>query len=322
MPERRGFWLKTWLRGFCMGSADVVPGVSGGTVALILGIYPRFIRALTLANLDLLRRLLRRDLRALVEHDQLFLLGLGAGIATAFLSLARIIPSLLQRHPAEMNGLFFGLILGSLVVPIRLIADERPSTGRRVALFSLGAVSAVSAYALTGLGILDVSPSLPFLFVCGAVAISAMLLPGVSGSFILLVLGQYEHLLDAIHRRDLLVIAVFGAGMVTGLLSFSRLLRNLLSRHPAPTLAVLAGLMAGSLRKIWPFRIDLGVLEVGEKSIAQSEAVWPLAPSYHGPLALPLALLLFGTIAVLILEHLGRRQAADAPATPGSAATP
>lgn len=307
-PENTPWWAVS-LRGMAMGAADVVPGVSGGTMALILGIYPRFIAALTQVDLGLLRRSLaaltgpdrwRRLWREWVQADLTFLLALGLGIGVAVVSLSKVIPFLLRTYPAEMNGLFFGMIAASTLVPYRLMKERG---ALQAAAF---AVCAVFAYLVTGLSVLDVQGGLPYLFACGAIAISAMLLPGISGSFLLLILGQYTRVLDAIHERNLTVIAVFGLGVATGLLTFSRLLKTLLLRYPSTTLAALCGLMLGSLRKIWPFKVALEApVMVGDKVVQDAQNVFPNDPLYTGSVLFPVLLVGLGFLLVLILERWG-----------------
>ncbi|MGF1510515.1 MAG: DUF368 domain-containing protein [Myxococcota bacterium] len=306
-------WWSIAARGFVMGAADVVPGVSGGTMALILGIYPRLISSLSLLNPALIWETLQaargsagraRARAALHSADIPFLASLALGIAGAVLSLSRIIPGLMRAYPEVMNGFFFGLILASVLIPYRMMQRRG---FMEIILFGVGAIV---AYVVTGLGILDVQDSLPFLFLSGAIAICAMLLPGVSGAFLLLILGQYTRVLDALHERNLVILLVFVAGVVTGLLSFSRVLRYLLDRHRDPTLAGLCGLMVGSLQKIWPFKIALAEpVMVGHKVVSDSINVLPSDPRYTGPLLLPLAMTALGFLAVLVLEQMGRRRA-------------
>jgi len=303
-------WWAIALRGVAMGAADVVPGVSGGTMALVLGIYPRFIEALSNLNVALLRRLgtaLRRGghetIRVARSADLDFLAFLGVGIVTAVLTLARVIPDLIETYPATMNGLFFGMIVASTLVPYRMLT-------RRGLAQALAFAAAVGfAFWFVGLGIFHVEAGLPFLFVSGAVAICAMMLPGISGSFLLLILGQYKLVLEAIHDRNLVVIGVFGLGCITGLLSFSRALQWLLTHHRNLTLAALCGLMVGSLRKIWPFEVPLDEpLVLAGKTVQATEKVWPLDPEYGGPVWAPIVAALAGLSLVAVLEQLGRKK--------------
>lgn len=304
-------WWAISLRGMAMGAADVVPGVSGGTMALILGVYTRFIDALRSLNGALLKEVLvflkaglgaearPRFWAAVRGADTFFLAFLGAGVVTAIASFSKVIPWLIDNYPAHMNGLFFGMIAASTMVPFRMM--ERRGAVQLVAFVAATAF----AFWFSGLPVLNVEASLPFLFVCGAIAICAMMLPGVSGSFLLLVLGQYTYVLTALKNLDLAVIMVFGAGCATGLLSFSRLLSWLLHRYQATTLAALCGLMVGSLQKVWPFKDMSAQIVVGKKVVSAGANVLPNDPSYTGAVALPLALMVVGLIAVVVLEKVG-----------------
>jgi putative membrane protein len=238
------------IRGFCMGAADVVPGVSGGTVALVLGIYARLIETVR-DGARALGRLARLDIpgamAALRAVDWMFLLPLLAGIGIAILSLAHTIEHLLEEQPVRMAGVFLGLVLGSIVVTSRLVKRDRP---RYVTLTG----AAVVTFLVLGLrsGPAD-DPALFFVFGAGAIAICAMILPGVSGSFLLLMMGMYDYILGAVNERDLAVIAVFGVGAVLGLAGFSSVLHWALHRHTDTVMAALVGLMIGSLRVLWPW---------------------------------------------------------------------
>ena len=243
--------ISQFLRGFAMGTADLIPGVSGGTVALVLGIYRRLVLAIR-TGAGALGRLVRLDFGGFVvrlkEVDWRFLIPLLVGIAAAVLSLSHLIEHLLETEPVPMAGLFFGLVLGSLVVAWRLIEERDP-----VRLTVLVAVAAVIFW-LLGLSAGTVSdPSLWAFFGAGAVAICAMILPGISGSFLLLMMGMYAPVLGAVNDRQLLAIGVFLVGAVLGLASFSTLLHAMLDRYHDTVMAALVGLMAGSLRVLWPW---------------------------------------------------------------------
>lgn len=252
-PERLP--VRTWPRilatGFAMGSADIVPGVSGGTVALVLGIYDRLVGAVrqgTRGIAALLRGRPRDAWQALLAVDWGFLVTLLVGIGTAVVVLAGVLERLLEEEPVLLSAAFLGLVAGSVVVS----ADEVRSPGPRV--WAIGAVSAVLTFLLLGLraGTLD-EPSLLVLFAGGALAICAMILPGVSGSFLLLLVGLYEVVLAAVDDRDLAVLATVGVGAVVGLALFSTLLHWLLDHHRDTVMAALLGLMVGSLRVLWPW---------------------------------------------------------------------
>ena len=233
-----------------MGTADVVPGVSGGTVALVFGIYTELIDAVR-EGATALGRLLRGDVagavRALRQIDWLFLLPLLAGIGLAVVTLAHTIEVLLEDHPVQMAAVFFGLVVGSVVVTAPLV-----QWGRRpiAALLVVG----VATFALLGLRSAPADdPALWFVVVAGSIAICAMILPGISGSFLLLMMGMYDFVLGAVSDRDLLIIAAFGIGAVTGLAAFSTVLHWALNAHTDLVLAGLIGLMTGSLRVLWPW---------------------------------------------------------------------
>ncbi len=241
------------LQGMAMGGADVIPGVSGGTVALILGIYATLIgsiRSLASAGAALVRG--RRDeagahVRAV---EWRFVLPLGAGIVIALGIGSVVLPPLLERYPAQTSAVFFGMILASLAVPWR----DAGARGGREVLIALG--FAVLAFVITGLPAAAgsaVAPPLWRVFASAAVAICAMILPGVSGSFLLVVLGLYEPTLEALRSLDLAYVAVFSLGAVVGLGAFSKLLGHLLDRHLGVTMAALTGLMLGALRVLWPW---------------------------------------------------------------------
>jgi putative membrane protein len=246
------------LRGVAMGAADLVPGVSGGTMALILGIYPRLIAALgSLSRARPWRLLLqRRPLRAARAIDAGFLLALAAGIGVALLSLPGLLHGLLERYPASVYAVFFGLIAASAWVVVRHIRG-----GRRVAL-GWALVGAVGAFVLVG-ATPRATPDGPWILAgAGALAVSALLLPGVSGAFVLVLLGKYDTVLAALSRLDLAVIAPFAAGMAVGLVSFSRLLAAALRTYPTSVLGFLAGVLIGALRKVWPWQTADGPMRV------------------------------------------------------------
>ncbi len=246
-------------RGFVMGTADLVPGVSGGTMALVLGIYERLVAAIR-QGAHALGRLVRLDLRggiaALREVDWWFLLPLLAGILTAILALSRGLEHLLETSPVGMSAVFFGLILGSVPVAWGYLKDPRP------VLYPLAGAVALIAFLALGLrGTPVEDASLLVAFGSGALAVCAMILPGISGSFILVMLGMYEEVIGAISGRDLPLIATVGLGATVGLALFSTALNWLLDRYHDLVLASLVGLMVGSLRVLWPWPHDLGGIE-------------------------------------------------------------
>jgi putative membrane protein len=246
-------------RGLLMGGADIIPGVSGGTMALILGIYERLVTAISHFDLTLLRHLRGRRWQSAVEHfDLRFLIALGSGILIGIGGLASLMHHLLEHYALPTWSLLFGLIVASAWLVGMMVNRWTPAAiigafaGAGFAFWLVGQLPAVPP---EGYG---------YLFFCGMVAICAMILPGISGAFILVILGMYFHvtgvLKDFLHGNlslaNFLTIFVFVSGCAVGLLSFSKLLRWLLARHGTVTMAVLCGFMAGSLRKIWPFKED------------------------------------------------------------------
>jgi putative membrane protein len=258
IPTRpgRARWLGIYLRGIAMGVAELVPGVSGGTVAFITGIYLDLVRSIRGAGEALLRHLPRGAVALAWERSNGgFLLVLGAGMATGILALARIVSWLLENRELQLQGFFFGLILASVLFVGRF---ARPFTAGRRGVLALGvAAGAAAAFATT----LSVPVNPVTLFLGGMVAICAWILPGVSGSFVLLLLGLYPAVVAAIATLDLKVLGVLAAGCGLGLLLFARVLGWLLDRYYRGTLALLCGFMAGSLVSLWPWRLPRAVVE-------------------------------------------------------------
>nr|WP_313407419.1 DUF368 domain-containing protein [Pseudomonas sp.] len=240
-----------YAKGMAMGAADVVPGVSGGTIAFISGIYDELLRSIAGIPEALLLLLRGRIKDAWQMANATFLLVLFSGIVTSILTLARLITYLLHHHPIPVWSFFFGLILVSTYLVGREIGRWNWS---RAVSFVLGLAF---AYWITVAAPMQWGSDLPTLFLAGAIAICAMILPGISGSFILLLLGLYSVVLGAVKDLNLLVLAVFASGCVVGLLSFARLLSWLLSRWRDLSLAFLSGLMLGSLNKVWPWKETL-----------------------------------------------------------------
>ncbi len=277
-----------YLRGVVMGSADLVPGVSGGTMALVTGIYERLVASVRgFTGLPL--RLVRGDVAAVRRDvEWLLLLPVLAGMGTAIVVGSGFIPDLLEQYPERMYGLFLGMIVATLPLPWRMIEQR---SGRS---WLLALAGAVVAFVLAGLpsGNVD-DPSLLVAFGAAAIAICAMVLPGVSGSYLLLVMGMYEVTLDRVHERELAYIGVFALGALAGLTVFSRILGYLLERHHGTTMAVLVGLMAGSTRALWPWQ------EGDERTL--------LAPSGStGDLAMVGAMAAIGFVVVTALVLLER----------------
>ena len=240
-----------YAKGMAMGAADVVPGVSGGTIAFISGIYDELLRSIASIPEALMLLLRGRIKDAWQMANATFLLVLFSGIVTSILTLARVITYRLHHHPIPVWSFFFGLILVSTYLVGREIGRWNWSRGGS---FVLGLAL---AYWITVAAPMQWGSDLPTLFLAGAIAICAMILPGISGSFILLLLGLYSVVLGAVKDLNLLVLAVFASGCLVGMLSFARLLSWLLSRWRDLSLAFLCGLMLGSLNKVWPWKETL-----------------------------------------------------------------
>jgi len=252
--------LLNLIRGFLMGAANIVPGVSGGTMALVLGVYERLVRSIregSGALASLLRGRWSDAGQRLSAVDWRFLVFLGMGVVVASVALASVIERLLQDYPHQTAALFFGLVLGSILIAWRLV------TTYDFLRFAVMAAVAAGTFLLLGLssGTID-NPAIWMYFLAGGAAIVAMILPGVSGSFLLLTIGMYEAVLAVINDRDLLLLAVFGIGAVVALAAFSTLLDRLLRDHHDTVMAGLIGLMVGSLRVLWPWPdgVDSAVL--------------------------------------------------------------
>ena len=244
--------LALFLKGMAMGAADVVPGVSGGTIALISGIYPKLLDAISNIKPSLLSELSNKGFAFVAEKIHLkFLITLFAGIFASVLTLAKGINYLLEFHPILIWSFFLGLILGSILLMVKQIK------GKRSLVIIAGLLGILLAAGVGFLPVGEDTSTLPYLFLSGALAICAMILPGISGSFILVILGSYEPILQAVHQRDLKTIAVVGVGAIIGLLSFARILKWFFQRYPNTTLALMTGFIAGSIPAVWPWKDNI-----------------------------------------------------------------
>ena len=254
MKERKiGDSLLLGLKGMAMGAADIVPGVSGGTIAFITGIYEELITSLNNINFRAIMILRKEGLKSFWNHiNGNFFIFLLAGIAISLVSLVRIVTYLLENEPVLIWSFFFGLIMASIVL-----------IGKRVNYWRLTTIVAILVGTLVALWISSIQSIANvdanwYIFLSGAIAICAMILPGISGSFILLLMGSYHMIQNGLKNLDLLVIGLFGSGCVMGLISFSRLLKYLFNKFHDQTVALLTGFMIGSLYKVWPWKIRVG----------------------------------------------------------------
>ncbi len=239
--------LKIFLRGFLMGASDIMPGISGGTIALITGIYDKLIASISNIKFLFLKPLLKADLKGFKnqlfeEVDFEFFIPLGLGVVLAMILMAGVINFLLGSYAGYTYSFFAGLILASIYILYKQL------DALNIMAIMTTIIFAVLAYLFVGLNPLQASHSLPVLFISGFTAICAMLLPGISGSSLLLLLGQYEYMIDVLHRISIVEIIVFVAGAVCGFMIMSRIIKYLLENHKQLTVAALIGIMLGSLR--------------------------------------------------------------------------
>ncbi len=241
-------YISVGIKGICMGAADVVPGVSGGTIAFMTGIYEELVGSINSFDATAFRLLFTGKLGQFWKHiNGNFLLSVGIGILISVFSIARVMQYLLADYPIQTWAFFFGLIVASSIFILKGIREWKiRDVLTTIAGIALGAVVCTLSPTQTPDG-------LWFIFLCGAIAICAMILPGISGSFILLILGKYEYIMSAISNLDIAVLAVFAVGAAAGIISFSKFLHWLLSRYHRQTLLVLAGFIIGSLVKVWPW---------------------------------------------------------------------
>ena len=236
-----------FLRGLFMGSADIVPGVSGGTIALITGIYERLIFAISSIKFSFIKPLLKGNLsdfktKLIEEIDFELFIPLALGIGIAFITLAKVISYLLDTHTAYTFSFFLGLILASAYILYTKLDDLN------IKLIVITAIGIILSYIFVGLNPIATNHSLIVIFISGLIAICAMILPGISGSFLLLLLGQYQYMLNALNSKNLIEIFVFCIGALIGILGFSKLLNYLLEKYESATMAFLIGIMLGTLR--------------------------------------------------------------------------
>lgn len=324
------------LKGIAMGAADAVPGVSGGTIAFISGIYEELITTISNINLSLLKTLRTNGFKAFWKQlNGAFLLALLTGIVISFVMFMRLAKYLIEYHPVLIWSFFFGLIIAS----IYYVGKQIKQWG--VTVYAALIAGAFLAYYITTLPLMAGNDSGLFLFFAGALAICAMILPGISGSFILLILGAYKTLSDALHNFDFKKIALFAIGAVVGLLSFSRILKWLFKNYHNTTLALLTGFIFGSLNKIWPWKLthtvmvkatgkvvplseltNLGSLTIYQQQLQDFESIklateasvlpaaYSAANEGLNPQLLPaIGLMILGFLTIFILEKLGSKKA-------------
>jgi len=290
------------LKGVAMGAADVVPGVSGGTIAFISGIYEELLSSISNINLGLFKTLKKEGFKkAWTQLNGNFLVALLIGIFVSVLSLAKTLKYLLENEPILLWSFFFGLVLASVIYIGRQLTKWNAVT-----LFILILGAALAYYITTLDPLVSENSSSWFLFLAGAIAICAMILPGISGAFILVLLGAYQPVLAAVNDRDYKIISLIGLGAIVGLLSFSRVLKWLFKHYKNYTLAALTGFIIGSLNKIWPwkytlsFRLNSHGIEVPFKQ----ESVSPFSYPGDNQLLMAVILAVVGFGLIILLEKL------------------
>lgn len=294
------------LKGLAMGAADVVPGVSGGTIAFISGIYEELLSSFSNININTLKTLKKNGLKAAWHQiNGNFLLALFSGVFISIVSLAKLIAWLLENKPILLWSFFFGLVLASIIYIFKQITKRNASV---IVLLILG--SLVAYYITTLPPMVSESSSSVFIFFAGAIAICAMILPGISGSFILVIIGAYKSLLNAINTKDVFTIGLFLTGNAIGLILFSKVLKWLFKHYKNQMLAVLTGFIIGSLRVIWPWKKALSyrINSHGEKVPFNEQAVSPFHFDGNPQILYAVILATIGFTLILVLEKLATKE--------------
>jgi putative membrane protein len=299
-------YLKLAAKGMLMGAADAVPGVSGGTIAFITGIYQELIHSIKLCGVHALQMLFRQGPMAAFSYvNGAFLVTLLAGMLLSILSLSRVVVYLLNTHPLLLWSFFFGLILAAVWSLVRHI-EKYTAT-----LFLAFLAGTAIAYVITSLSPSAIDPTAFNFFLAGMIAICAMILPGISGSFILLLLGMYGHVMLAIKQFQFDMLSLFAGGCVVGILSFSRVLDWMFTKHKNITLAILGGFVLGSLNKVWPWKeaLETVVKADGEIIVLVERNILPSTfeqiSGQSASLTSALVLMVVGFACVILLEIFG-----------------
>ncbi len=300
MQQRKKIdYFVLWLKGLAMGAADVVPGVSGGTIAFISGIYEELLTSISAVSLGTFKELKAKGITYVWKKiNGNFLVALVLGILTSVLSLSKALTWLLKHQPVLLWAFFFGLVVASIFYIAKQIEHWNIKS-----IFLLVVASFIAYYISDSEPLVTSQSSYIHLFFSGALAICAMILPGISGAFILVLLGAYEPILNAIHQRNIAVIAVVGAGAIVGLLTFSKVLKWLFNHYKNATLVFLLGFVAGSLNKIWPWKkvVKTTIIE-GKEIILKSESILPFSYDKNPQLLWAVLLAVLGFSLILLLE--------------------
>jgi len=304
MQRRFIDYLIISFKGLAMGAADAVPGVSGGTIAFISGIYEELVATISNVNILLFKTLFKDGLKGFWKQlNGNFILALLTGIVISFVSFMRLAKYLIEFHPILIWSFFFGLIVASIFFVGKQITKWNIAT--IIALI----IGTIAAYYITTLPSLADNESSLFLFIAGGIAICAMILPGISGSFILVVLGAYKTLSEAIHDFDFKKLALFVFGALVGLLSFSRILKWLFKHYHNITLAILTGFILGSLNKIWPWKEVLSwrTNSKGVETPFLEQSISPFSFNGDNQLTFAIVLMIIGFFTIIGLEKFGTK---------------
>ncbi len=294
--------LKLALIGLCMGVANVIPGVSGGTIAFLFGIYEPLIGALSSFDTALVKLIFQGRIREAYGRVRgPFLTALLSGVLVSILIFARLLSWLLSRHPVSVNAFFFGLVLATVPIIAGQLKQWTPKT------IALGAVTVIFMYLLVGGIPIQTPDALWFVFLSGAVAISAMILPGISGAFILVLLGKYEYIINAVSDQNIPVLLAVALGSLVGILTFVRLLRWLFQKYHDGTVVVLTGLVLGSLRKIWPWKETVRQMISPRGKVIPVEQINILPQQLDAQVALAIVLCVAGFVLALLLSRINTK---------------
>ena len=292
-------YLIITFKGIAMGAADVVPGVSGGTIAFISGIYEELIETINKISFNTFKILRKEGLKSAWQSiNGNFLLSLFIGMLISILSLARAVKWLLENKPILVWAFFFGLVLASVIFIAKQIKKWN------VLIILMLVIGSFLGYYITILPPMSTTASSSlFLFLAGSLAICAMILPGISGGFILLLLGAYKPALDALHDKDFKTIFLLGAGAIVGLLTFSRLLKWMFDRYKNATLAILTGFVVGSLNKVWPWKEVLESEMInGKLKILKEKSISPFNFEGDNQLVVAAVCAVIGFLVIIVLE--------------------
>lgn len=294
-------WPKLALKGFCMGIADIVPGVSGGTVALITGVYDQLISSISSVNSTFIKLIFRFNFKAALAHIHFeFLAPLVCGILLAIISMAKLMHYFMENYAVYTWSLFFGLILASIL----FIAKQIKNLKRLDNIIMVG-LGTITGFLIVSLIPVQTPDTYLMIFLSGMIGICAMILPGISGSFILLILGKYIYITSAVKNPftydNMMIIGIFVMGCLIGLLSFSKLLNFLLTKYHGKLMCVLLGFMLGSMKKIWPWRevIDQKIIR-GKVHVLKDGLYFPT--TFNLEVLLAFGLIIFGIVLVFIIE--------------------